>query len=84
MSDELRGRLRAFVVARFPRVKDQGLSDEDSLLESGAVDSLGVLDLARFIGDDLGIPLGDDDLTPENFDSISSLARFLARPKGAA
>lgn len=82
MSDELREQVRAYVTKRFPAVRERGLGDEDSLLDSGAIDSLGILDLATFISGDLGIELGDDDLTPENFDTISSLVSFLAQKRG--
>jgi acyl carrier protein len=82
MSDELRAKIRAFVTTRFPAVRDKGLKDSDSLLDSGAVDSLGILDLASFITTELGVELGDDDLNPENFDNIDALTAFLAKKKG--
>ena len=75
--DEIRTKIRAFVTTRFPAVRNDKLTDDDSLLDSGAIDSLGVLDLATFITNELGVELGDDDLTPENFDNISALTRFL-------
>jgi acyl carrier protein len=52
---------------------------DDSLLESGALDSVGVMRLVAFLGETFGIEVGDDDLTPENFDTIASLTAFVAR-----
>lgn len=85
MSDgvEMRDEIRAFVKARFPLVRERGLGDDDSLLESGALDSLGMLDLVTFIGETFGIELADDDLTPEHFDSVSSLSRLLSAKRRA-
>ncbi len=68
---------REFVVERFPLAKRKDLTDELSLLDSGIVDSLGVLDLVGFIEEQFGIECQDDDLVPENFDSIGALTRFV-------
>jgi acyl carrier protein len=84
MSEEnVRSRLRDFIEGRFPQVRERRLADDDSLLQTGAIDSLGILDLARFVENELAVPLADDDLAPENFDSISSLARFLEMKRAA-
>lgn len=81
--DAVRAKVRAFIVERFPAVAARKLTDEDSLLESGVIDSLGILDLATFIDRELGVQLADDELTPENFDSIAALSRFLAARRAA-
>jgi acyl carrier protein len=77
MSDDLKTRLRVYVHGRFPAVRARNLSDDAPLLESGAVDSLGVLALAEFIQEELGIELVDDDLDPASFRSIASIAALL-------
>jgi acyl carrier protein len=66
-----------FVKQRFPLATSKGLTSESSLLESGIVDSLGVLDLVGFIEEQFGIEVQDDDLVPEHFDSIDALTRFV-------
>lgn len=78
-STDLPQRIREFVLHRFPLARHAGLSDDDSLLESGIVDSLGVLELVDFLVSEFDIPIADDDLTPENFDSIRSLNTFVKR-----
>ena len=52
---------------------------DDSLLESGTIDSVGVMQLVAFLGKTYGITVEDDDLTPENFDTIGAIAAFVAR-----
>lgn len=81
MSDELRATLRAYIHNRFPAARAKKPADGDSLLDSGVIDSLGILALAEFVTDELGIELDDDDLTPEHFGSIAALADFLQAKK---
>ena len=75
--NEVRGRIRAFITRRFPVVEDRKLMDEDSLLDSGAIDSLGILDVVAFLEEEFGIGLEDDELVPENFDTVVTLARLV-------
>ena len=70
-------RIRAFVLERFPLARQTGLDDAHSLLDSGVIDSLGILELVDFLTAEFDIPIDDDDLTPENFDSIRSLVAFV-------
>ena len=72
-------RVREFIMKRFPIAAERKLSDEDSLLESGAIDSLGILDVVAFLEDDFDLMIEDDELDPENFDSIASLVRLVQK-----
>ncbi len=56
-------------------------SDETSFLENGIVDSTSVLELVAFIEEQFGISVKDFEVVPENFDSISSLAKFIKSKK---
>jgi acyl carrier protein len=56
-----------------------GLDDEESFLDSGVVDSLGVLELATFVEDTFAIEVPDDEVIPDNFDSISKLTAYIGR-----
>ena len=69
--------IREFMKQRFPLASSKELSPELSLLDSGIVDSLGILDLVGFIEEQFGVEAQDDDLVPENFDSIAALTRFV-------
>ena len=56
----------------------------DSLMESGLVDSTGVLELVDFLETDMGIVVADDETLPANLDSIDNLTQFVMRKRGAA
>jgi len=75
---ETRDQIRAFVRRRFPLAGAAGVTDEDSLLDSGIVDSLGILDLVAFLEKSFGIRVGDEELNPGNFGSIADVTRFVA------
>ncbi len=55
------------------------LADEESFLDSGIVDSLGVLELATFVEDTFGFEVPDEEVIPDNFDSISKLTAYINR-----
>jgi acyl carrier protein len=54
-----------------------GVGDSDSLLEAGILDSLGVLALVSFIQQRYGVLVTDDEMMPENFDSLDAIVRFV-------
>jgi acyl carrier protein len=56
-----------------------GLSDEESFLDAGIVDSVGVLELVAFVEDTFAFEVPDEEIVPDNFDSISRLAAFIER-----
>lgn len=72
-------RLCQFIKKRFPLKAGEQLTDDLPLLETGVVDSLGILDLVAFIEDEFGVAADDDDLIPENFETIQSMARFVGQ-----
>lgn len=80
--EETREQIRAFVRRRFPLAGGAGVKDDDPLLDSGAIDSLGILDLVTFIEKSFNIRVGDEELNPTNFGSIASLVRFVAAKRG--
>jgi acyl carrier protein len=53
--------------------------DDDSLLDEGIIDSIGVMELVLFVKQDFGITVDDRDVTLENFDSVNKLASFIRR-----
>lgn len=74
--------VRKFIVDNFlfGQEDDQLLSDT-SLLQSGTIDSTGVLELVMFIEETYGIKIEDDELLPENLDSIHNVAEFVRRKR---
>jgi acyl carrier protein len=67
------------VLQKFPHARKRGVNNGDNLLENGVIDSLGVLDLVTFFQQEFSVAVEDDDLTPENFGSIESMAKFVER-----
>ena len=54
-------------------------SDDASFLEEGIVDSLGVMELVSFVEDRFGVAVDDQEITPDNFDSVGKLAAYIRR-----
>jgi len=72
--------VREFIVANFLFGQDgEGLAEDQSLLESGIIDSTGVLELVAFLEQRFGISVADRELLPENLDSVGNAARFVSR-----
>jgi acyl carrier protein len=59
------------------------VTDSESLLEGGILDSLGVQKLVRFIERQYAIGVTDDEMMPENFDTIEAIAAFVQRRQSA-
>jgi acyl carrier protein len=55
------------------------LRDEDSLVEKRLIDSFGVLSLVVSLESTFGITILDDEVTPDNLDSIARIASFVSR-----
>ena len=79
---DVRERIRGFVLETFPLARQDPPGDADPLLESGLVDSLGILELVNFITEEFGVAVSDEDLQPENFNTIQSLVGFVGRKTG--
>lgn len=70
--------VRSFIKDNFPLGGDvAGLRGDESLLDAGILDSTAVLELVDFIEGRFGVRVSDDDLLPENFDSIDALVRYV-------
>ena len=73
-------KIRDFIVETFLfGADDEQLGDGDSLLESGVIDSTGVLELVGFLEEEFEIEVKDEELVPENLDSIDNLAAYIAK-----
>ena len=54
------------------------LSDSELLIESGVIDSLGIMALLGFLEENFAIQISGEDLVPDNFSSISTISEFVA------
>lgn len=71
--------IKQYILSHFPPARRRELREEDPLLESGMIDSLGILDVVAFIEAEFNVKVEDDDLTAENFQSIARMVRYLHR-----
>ncbi len=60
---------------------DVEFGDTDSFMEQGIIDSTGILELILFLEETFGIKIEDDELVPENLDSLENIARFVGEKK---
>jgi acyl carrier protein len=82
MEQSIDQQIRNFIVETFLLGEsNNGLKDTDSLLEAGVIDSTGVLELVAFIEQTYGIKLKDEELLPENLDSINNVSDFIRRKR---
>ena len=76
--------LKAFIVSNFYVPGGVALEDDASLLERGIVDSTGVLEITAFLEKAFDIRIADDEIVPENLDTLARIAAFVARKRKAA
>ena len=77
----VRQEIRQFVVQNFLFGQDQELNEGTSFLESGIIDSTGVLELVAHLEETYDVKVKDDELTPDNLDSIDAIVAYLARKR---
>lgn len=83
MSSSHRARVRQFILKNFLFTDDDSaLADAGSLIQSGVIDSTGVLELITHLEESLSIRIPPEDMVPANFDSIDAICAYLARRTG--
>jgi acyl carrier protein len=76
---ETKTKIKAFIIGNFLFGTPNGLKDDTSFLEEGIIDSTGVLELVTFLEETFTIQVDDEELIPENFDSINNVTAYLER-----
>ena len=76
--DEIREKIREFVMDAAQSKGLNAVSDSDSLTEQGIIDSLTIFRLVSFLEDSFGVRIGDDEIVNENFQSIETIESFVA------
>ena len=72
--------VRRFIGENFLfRDDGEAITHEQSLLDAGIIDSTGVLELVCFLETTFGIEVQDDEMLPENLDSIRAIANYVSR-----
>ena len=77
--ENLKREIRDFVLENYCFTRHRNLGNEDSFMESGIIDSTGILQLVSFVEEKYSIELDSNELIPENLDSISRLTQFVSR-----
>ena len=78
---EIKSRIKTFIIETFLFGDLGELGDDTSFLDEGIVDSTGVLELVDFIEVSLGVSVDDEELLPENLDSINKVETFVRNKK---
>ena len=82
MTSELHKQVRGFILENYLFTDDESaLGLDESLLDRGIVDSTGMLEIIMFIEDELGVAVDDEEMIPENLDSVNNIATFVTRKK---
>jgi acyl carrier protein len=78
MRQDTERKVRQFIEENFLFREDRAaVSDTESLIDAGLIDSTGVLELVAFLEDAFALRLADADIVPENLDSIRAIVTFV-------
>lgn len=76
--------LKVFIVENFLFGEDDDLNDDTSFLDDGIIDSTGVLELVEFIEEQFNFKIDDEDMVPENLDSLNNLEQYISKQISAS
>lgn len=77
--------IRNFILENFLFDENEGgLNNNTSFLDEGIIDSTGILELVSFVEETYGIHVEDEELIPENLDSVNNVVSFIAKKLGSA
>jgi acyl carrier protein len=77
--------IKQFIAKNFLFSDDASVVKNDqSLMSSGTLDSTGILELIMFVETQFKVKVADDEMLPENFDSVNAIADYVARKQRAA
>ena len=76
---EFKETIKKFIIENFLFGEEEELKDDTSFLEEGIIDSTGVLELIEFLEEQFNITIDDDEIIPENLDSLNNLEKFMVK-----
>lgn len=82
-SADEKNKIRDFVIQNFLFGDGGSLKDDTSFMGEGIIDSTGILELVMHLEETYGIQVQPDEMVPENLDSVSRVADFIARRMAA-
>jgi acyl carrier protein len=74
---QIEQKIQKFIITNLYYAADNPITEDDSFLETGVVDSMGVMELVAFIQSEFAIEVTQQEIVVENFDSIRKLANFV-------
>jgi len=77
--DQAKQKIKDFIIENFLFGEESDLNGDTSFLEEGIIDSTGVLELIEFLEEEFEIEIDDEDMLPENLDSLNNLEKFIAK-----
>ena len=85
MAEAHHDKIRMFILENYLFTSDTSeLNLDDSLLGRGIVDSTGMLEIIFFIEEQLGVKVRDEEMIPDNLDSVNKIANFVQSKRQAA
>lgn len=76
--------IRKFVIDNYLFGEEGKLGNEDSFMETSIIDSTGILELVRFLESTYGIKVEDEELIPDNLDSVHKIVSFIHAKQSAS
>lgn len=76
--------VRDFVVSNFLFGEAGSLKDNTSFLDSGIIDSTGMLEMIMFVENTCGVKIEPEEMVPENLDSVNRVVQFVKRKLASA
>jgi len=76
--------IRKFVIDNYLFGEEGKLGDEDSFMETGIIDSTGILELVRFLESTYRVKVADEELIPDNLDSVNKIVSFIQAKQSAS
>lgn len=75
--------IRSFILENYLFSDDESeLDSGDSFLEQGIIDSTGILEVIFFLEEEFGVEVEDEEMIPENLDSVNNLVKFVSTKTG--
>jgi len=77
--NDLKVKVRGFIVENFLFGDENGVKDDMLFLDEGIIDSTGILELVSFLEEEFSISVEDEELVPENLGSINNVVAYLQK-----
>jgi methoxymalonate biosynthesis acyl carrier protein len=81
-TDDIRVPLRRFIETEL--AAGAGFADDESLMESGVLSSMGIARLIQFMNDHFHVAIDDAEFEPDNFETLDAMTALVGRKRGAA